>query len=311
MHMRTQCSAALFALAACGPLHAQELVATGVERESSHTRAWRLLYENDFFAATDRYYTQGIYLEVVHPAIARSPLRHVLITPSRHPTRVGVAFGDEGYTGSDLKQSEIVPGDHPWAGTKQLHAFAISTDTLRHRRLSSQLTIGLIGQGAAGREIQTFIHERTGNTIPQGWGNQIRNDVILNYAVTAEQRLAAAGNTVQLWSSAAARAGTFQTSLSLGGTLLAGRIGRLHVYAAPALRLVGYDATLQGGMFNHDSPYTMRSADLTRVVYTHRLGLVYRGERVFVELFRGQTAPEFTGARTHRTGGVAIGMGRS
>lgn len=282
----------------------------GVERESSHARSWRLLYENDFFAATDRFYTQGIYLEFVHPAIARSPLRRVLLSASRHPTRFGVAFGDEGYTGSDLKQSEIVPGDHPWAGTKQLHAFAISTDTLRHRRLSSQLTVGLIGQAAAGREIQTFIHERTGNTIPQGWPNQIRNDVILNYAVVAEQRIANAGTAVELWSHVGARAGTFQTSLSLGGTLLAGRMGRWHAYAAPSVRFVGYDATLQGGLFNRESPYTIASADLHRVVYAQRLGLVYRGERVVLEFFRAQTGREFVGGRTHRTGGIAIGLGQ-
>jgi hypothetical protein len=308
--MLTRVLCALITVAVSLPLHAQEQAATGVERETSHAHSWRLLYENDFFAATDRYYTQGIYLEFVHPALARSPIRHVLIAPSRHPTRFGLAFGDEGYTGSDLKQSVIVPGDHPWAGTKQLHAFAIATDTIRHRRLSSQLTVGLIGQGAAGREIQTFIHERTGNTIPQGWHNQIRNDLILNYAVLAEQRVAASGKSVELWTSLGARAGTFQTSLSAGSTLLAGRIGRWHAYAAPSVRLVGYEATLQGGLFNRDSPYTIGAGDLHRVVYAQRLGLVYSGDRVFVEFFRAQTGREFAGGRTHRTGGIAIGTGR-
>ncbi len=310
MHALTLVSFALCAFATLSPLHAQEIAATGVARETSQSTAWRLIYENDFFAATDRYYTQGVYLEFVHPAVARTPVRHLLIAPTSSTSRFGVAFGDEGYTGSDLKVAAIVPGDHPWSGTKQLHAFAISVDTLRNRRFSSQLTLGLIGQGAAGREIQTFIHERTGNTIPQGWHNQIRNDLILNYAVVAEQRLLASGRAVELWGTSAARVGTFQTSLAFGGTLMAGRIGRVYAYAAPNVKLVGYDATLQGGVFNRRSPYTIASRDVARVVLTQRFGLVYRGDRMFVEFFRAQTGAEFDGAQRHGTGGVAIGVGR-
>ncbi len=309
MYRHALLSVLILTLAAFAPLNGQEIGATGIERDRAQARSWRLIYENDFFGATDRYYTQGIYLEAVLPSLARSPIRRLLIAPTQSAPRFGVAFGDEGYTGSDLKKAEIVPGDHPWAGTKQLHAFAISADTLRHRRISSQLTVGLIGQGAAGREIQTFIHQRTGNTIPQGWHNQIRNDVILNYAVAAEQRILTAGSGLELWSAGTARVGTFQTSLSFGGTLLAGRIGRLYAYAAPAVKLVGYDATLQGGLFNRQSPYTISTGDIARAVYTQRIGLVYRGDRMSLEFFRALTGPEFVGARSHRTGGVSIGMG--
>lgn len=309
MHRLALLSRSLLAVVAIAPVHGQEIAATGTERDQSLAHSWRLVYENDFFGATDRYYTQGIYLETVQPSLARSPIRHFLIAPAHSTTRFGVAFADEGYTGSDLKEAAIVRGDHPWAGTKQLHAFAIATDTTRNRRISSQLTVGIIGQGAAGREIQTFIHERTGNTIPQGWHNQIRNDVILNYSVGTEQRLVAAGRAIELWSAGTARVGTYQTSLSFGGTLLAGRIGRIYAYATPSVKLVGYDATLQGGLFNRRSPYTVATGDMARAVYTQRLGLVYRGDRIFFEFFRALTGPEFAGARMHRTGGVSIGIG--
>lgn len=306
--MRIRLVLALFTgcFATASSLPAQEISALGVERDGQRDRAWRLIYENDFFAATDRYYTQGIYLERLHPALARTPLRHVLLSLPSVRSRFGVAFGDEGYTGSDLKESAIVAGDHPWAGTKQLHAFSISQDTVRHLRLSSQLTIGLIGQGAGGREIQTFIHERTGNTIPQGWHNQIRNDVILNYAVHAEQRLLAPVQSVELWGTGTARAGTFKSSVALGGTLLIGKLGRFFAYAAPAVDLVGYDATLQGGVFNKRSPYTISNADMHRVVVRQRAGVVFRGDRFSVEYFRTHVGAEFAGGSAHRTGGIAL-----
>ncbi len=309
--LRAPFALAAIALPLCmaQPVLAQELSATGVERGAPDApHAWRLIYENDFFAATDRFYTQGIYLEFMSPSLNRSFLRKLVYTPSQQSVNVGVAYGDEGYTGRDLKRSDIIPGDHPWAGTKQLNVFAVAADTVQHRRISSQLTVGLIGQGAAGREIQTFIHERTGNTIPQGWGNQIRNDVIVNYALGVEQRLFARSSAIELWSGAQARAGTFQTSLSLSSTLMVGKMERWFVYAAPTLRAVGYDATLQGGVFNRSSPYTIKAGDMRRLVFGQRYGVVYRGQRVSLEFFRARNSAEFAGGSAHATGGVSIGV---
>jgi lipid A 3-O-deacylase len=34
---------------------------------------FRLNYDNDFFSATDRYYTQGILAELILPGIKKSP----------------------------------------------------------------------------------------------------------------------------------------------------------------------------------------------------------------------------------------------
>ncbi len=304
--------AALHVVALCAvaaPAAAQEITATGVERGTPTTHhKWRLIYENDFFAATDRFYTQGIYLEYQSEALTRSVLRKLLYTPTQHHVSVGIGYGDEGYTGRDLKQADIVPGDHPWAGTKQLHVFAVAADTIKHRRLSSQLTVGLIGQGAAGREIQTFIHEQTGNTIPQGWDNQIRNDVVVNYALGIEQRLLAVTPAVELYTGAQARVGTFQTALALSSTLMIGRMNRLFVYAAPSLRAVGYDATLQGGLFNRSSPYTIDARDMRRIVVGERFGVVYRGERISFEFFRARTSAEFAGGTSHATGGISVGV---
>src|ERR1043165_693429 len=42
-------------------------------------RFYRHTYENDFFVATDRYYTQGVYLEFIFPAFKKLLLSHALI----------------------------------------------------------------------------------------------------------------------------------------------------------------------------------------------------------------------------------------
>jgi hypothetical protein len=78
----------------------------------------------------------------------------------------------------------------------------------------------------------------------------------------------------------------------------------LHVLAAvahaqaigdvqPPLSVVGYDATLQGGLFNRTSPYAVPANEVTRVTFQSNQGIV-------------MSALE-TGS-PHWWGGVRIGM---
>ena len=39
-----------------------------------------------------------------------------------------------------------------------------------------------------GKEMQVGIHEATGNVIPQGWRNQIKNDADVNYEIAYDKR---------------------------------------------------------------------------------------------------------------------------
>lgn len=300
-------------------LGAQAIGTSGVERDAGAAPLWRLAYDNDFFRATDRYFTQGIVLEVRHPILARVPLRRVLIAPRGTVSQLGVAYGDDGYTPSDLKAAGILRGDHPYAGTKQLRLTNTATDSARRQRVTSALTLGLIGPGAGGREIQTFIHRRTGNTIPRGWDHQIRNDVILNYEAGLERQAVRVDDALLMTTSMSGRVGTFNTAATVGTTLMLGRLGvpfastpdlrrRFWVYVKPQLNVVGHDATLQGGLFNRTSPYTIAARDVSRLVYRQQVGVVYRSGSRYIEYYRSDATAEFRGGLAHRTGGVLIGV---
>lgn len=314
---RTSCVAWVLT---AGTASAQAITTAGIERDTRSVSSTRVAYDNDFFTATDRYFTQGIVLEVVTPRLSTSPLRRVLIAPMGSRVRTGLAFEDDGYTASDLKRPEILRGDHPYAGTKQLRAFAIADDSGRRQRVSSSLNIGIIGQGAGGAEIQTFIHRRTGNTIPQGWGNQIRNDVILNYEAGVEREAFRRDTRLLVTASGTGRVGTFNTAATLGLTAMFGRVGdpfsaaavrrEFYLYVKPQLNVVGYDATLQGGLFNQTSPYTIASRDLSRAVYRQTVGIAYRSRTHFIEYSQSLGTPEFRGGRAHRSGGVQFGFMR-
>ena len=78
-------------------------------------------------------------------------------------------------------------GDRLFTAAFMLKSFAISTDPQRKSSFTSLLTLGLIGPGACGEEMQAGIHKATGKKEPLGWGNQIKNDVVLNYRVSYEK----------------------------------------------------------------------------------------------------------------------------
>jgi hypothetical protein len=301
-------------------LSAQEITLSGVERDISAPSSWRLAYDNDFFTATDRYFTQGIMLEVTTPRLSQLPILRWLPRPRGSSVlRHTIAYEDYGYTASDLKAVEILKNDHPYVGTKQLRLQVIASDSLRRQRITSSLNVGIIGQGAGGAAIQTFIHRRTGNTIPRGWVNQVRNDVILNFDTGIEREIYRAGGGLLLMASGVARAGTFNTGVTAGPTLMLGRVSTpfsvspvrrrsLYLYVKPQVNLVGYDASLQGGVFNRSSPYTISSSALSRVVYRQQVGLVYRSGSRYIEYHQSSASAEFRGARAHRSGGFQIGV---
>ncbi len=308
----------------------QAIQSTGTERAVSADAFWRVTYENDFFTATDRFYTQGILIEVVHPRLQARLFEQLLFAPSHSRRRFGVAFEDNGYTSRDLKQATIPVGDRPYAGTKQLRAFVIANDTTTGGLTTSSLTLGVIGPAAGGREIQTYLHRKTGNTIPMGWTHQIHNDVILNYEIATERVLQRVGRRADVSAAASVRAGTFHTAAIIGTTLRAGRLRSdasssipaapsvtppaartaraIFAYVKPQLQVVGYDATLQGGLFNRSSPYTIASGDVSRTVYRQQIGLVYRSATRYVELTHIYTSPAFRGGAAHRTGGISFGV---
>ena len=84
---------------------------------------FRLNYENDFFSSTDKYYTQGIHLELVAPWVKQFPLSKTLIHPNFSYIRYGIGLEHEGYTPSSISDPHILYGDRPFAGCFFLKTF--------------------------------------------------------------------------------------------------------------------------------------------------------------------------------------------
>ena len=201
-----------------------------------------------------------------------------------------------------------------------LKSFMITTNQEKKSRFTSSFSFGIIGPGAFGKEMQVGIHKATGNKIPLGWQNQIKSDVVINYEVGYEKQLVKYQDLFSLQGTVNAKIGTLFTNASVGFNSTFGIINTpfsssskrngfvLYAYAQPVLNLIGYDATLQGGVFNKQSPYTISSGVVERLTAQFNYGIVLKTKTLYFEYSRSVITKEFTSEDSYKWGGVKVGF---
>ena len=317
----------IFLLPILWPLvsHAQRIDPTVVFRSIPNDKGYfRFHYDNDFFAKakTDYYYTQGYSFEVGSQVFRHNPLSKLLLHFKSVEPSYGLAFEHFGFTPTSIRSNEIRVGDRPFAGVILLKSFATSVDPEHRQRLSSVLSTGIIGPAAFAGHMQATIHRWSGDVDPQGWQHQIRNDVAINYELSHERQLLEVPHVVSIHSNAQLRLGTLSDKLQAGFTLTLGkfdsplsssiqRSGRgfqFYLYSQSLGAVVGYDATLQGGLFNRHSPYTLKGSELKRFTFQNNYGIVLRFWKIYAEYYRTYLSREFKTGREHSWGGVKLGV---
>lgn len=297
----------------------QQIDHMAVYRITNSDAYLRVHYDNDFFTGTDYYYTQGYTIELASPALAGNPLKIVLPSFKHGINKYGIAFEHFGFTPADIQSAVILTEDRPFAAVMLLKSFQTSVDSVRKTRLSSAISLGMIGPAALGGPMQTKIHEMIGDRIPMGWQHEIQNDVAINYELGFEQQLFSLDSYLQINSDAKLRAGTLMNSLQGGFTIMAGKAYspfinstsrnelQIYLYCQPLLRLVAYDATLQGGLLNRSSPHTLNPQSMNHVVGLVNYGLVFAYKSVFLSYGQTATSKAFHQGMPHRWGSISLG----
>jgi len=300
-------------------LHAQKIDNTASFRDMQSDRYFRINYENDFFTSSDLYYTQGYQLELVTPWLRKNPVNYLFLQLKDTEQKYGLLFENLGYIPTSIKEAQIQYGDRPYAATIALKSFLISTDTVHRSRLTSSLVVGMIGPVALGDEIQSGIHRWIGDNIPKGWHNQIANDIVLDYELAYEKQLYRFHNLAALNLDTKAHLGTLNTYVSAGVNATFGLINApftsiknkkkftAYVFAQPRLKVIGYDASMQGGLFSK-SPYTITANGIERFVTENNYGIIIQFKTLYFEYFRNDITNEFKGGHSHKWGGFKIGF---
>ncbi len=287
-------------------------------------------FDNDFWDMTDYYYTNGIYIALHHTVFAFSPLAKLLIKHKNKGQEIhGLVLVQNMYTGLKPKIDSIIPGDRPWSSYSLLGQFLYAYDTQNKRRHFSQISIGLLGPKSGGAFLQTLAHAVIPtNSPPQGWHHQIATDVILDYqyeltTILYEQ------SRFESYAIGAIRAGSLRNHLRWGfgaryGKFVPFYIGkqdytkawRHHKQAFKAslhaniqTQWIGFDAGLQGGLFNRTSEYSLPASAISRFVVCGQLGfrLSYGPWELSVTQF--WKSKEFTEGKDHKYIQLRIGMG--
>ena len=281
-------------------------------------------FDNDIFSNTDYYYTNGIRFELVTPVFASSPFAWAMLPYSKPSMNYhGMIAVQNMYTPINPDTIHVTDGDRPFAAYLYLGHTKNMLSAERHYRQYSELILGLMGPGSLGGFVQGQIH----NIEPVGWQNQIQNDLVLNYTALVEMGVFNLPY-FDLNVLAEAQAGTLYDNIGTGMKL---RMGRLNPYfsnpglalpgsaegkdalnlqigllAATKVRFVGYDATLQGGLFNPNNTYTIAAQDVERVVLQASAGIYFAYRQVSFTYEHFYTTPEFRKARHHQWGHINI-----
>jgi hypothetical protein len=299
---------------------AQEIDNTTSYKSINSDKYFRLSLDNDYFSGRDQQYTEGGNFELVLPGLKHFPLTKVFINPHYSYTKYGIALEQAGYTPRKINNPEIQPIDRPFAASLFLKTFSISVDTVHKQKFATTLSTGIIGPDALGEKVQENAHTFLKNQQPVGWKYQIRDDVILNYQVSYEKQLLAFRNFFCFTADGFARVGTLSDKAGLGVTALVGYFDNpfgalrpnkkfhLFMYDRPAIDIVGYDAALEGGVFDRASPYTISPSRLNRTIFVNRVGWVLSVRRITLEYFQTYTSRQFNTGPRNKWGGIQFAL---
>ena len=296
------------------------LVPTIVVMGQGIEESWfRFRYDNDFFTATDQYFTQGVRLELAAPFISRSPFRSILPRYGKNAMQRDVLYAQqECFTPTSIRRDTILRTDRPFAAAFYIGQRSISTDTDRKRKLTSTISLGVIGPCALCAEEQRGIHKALNNIEPLGWQFQVANDVILNYGVQLDQRMLHL-RFAELSGGIAVAAGTFRTQAQLNMRAEVGLFRsvfdtpdtyskkfQISMFLQGDVRFVGYDATFQGGLFRRDDPHVLASRNMERVVLWTEGGINFRYRGIAVSYTKTFITRELNTGKDHAWGSCVI-----
>jgi len=289
----------------------------------SHESCFRLQLDNDIFNYTDRFFTSGLRADLIVPAFRSNPLNFLMIPYWNEGINYyGICVVQNIYTPSTTLTGGILPGDRPYAGYLYVGSYKITNDVSTRIRLSSELQIGIIGPSSLGGALQIAFHTNTPqNKPPLGWEYQIQNDLLLNYRAMIEKGILTT-RYLEANLHATGMLGTVITNISGGIYLRTGlfnpyfrnlflskwslnkkrgaRDFQCYFFINPGGRFVGYDATLQGGVFNRTSIYTLSSGDMNRLLFLGSAGLTITHGGIQIKGEQFLLSPEFKNGWWHK-----------
>ncbi len=280
----------------------------------------QVMWANDIFFQTDRYYTNGVQIEYHSQHFGNSGISKLLFDPLVESAPIySLLLTHEIYTPRNVL-GDPVRTDRPYAGVLLIGLKAAFYDKDHQFVLSSTIQAGLLGRYAGGQFVQNGIHVLLPASEPiPGWTYQIQQDMLLSYLVDY-QKLLIDGGKFQMDALAATSLGLPLTDFSGGirlrygqgedyfspNYLLAADGMQYNFFAEASTRYVVYDATLQGGAFNRKSPHTIET--INPILAQMKAGASFRYHKVNAEIGAQWVSAKFENALPHKWAYFVVGF---
>jgi lipid A 3-O-deacylase len=135
-------------------------------------------WENDTFGGTDRFYTDGVSISVIHSGGGWLDGFADWLPWGEGHRSVGYDLGQIIVTSSDKLLAFPDPMDRPYAGAL-LAGLTLHVDRGRCYH-GLKLIAGVVGPWSFAEEIQTEVHRFAGVELPRGWDYQLGNEPVVD-----------------------------------------------------------------------------------------------------------------------------------
>jgi len=280
--------------------------------------------DNDSYLGqgSDRYYTNGLFINFRH-AMDQQKLREGLEKKTYE-----ISAGQKMYNSYSGYAPDPAFQDRPFAGYLYVEG-AMNWFYSNESILKASAQIGTTGPNSLAEDGQELLHRVVGFYDLEGWDYQIRNELAVNLSAQYSRLLTrTADNAVEFSFEGYANLGTTFSGAGAGILFRTGNLNQLFnsaytnavignnaktkalvkreffFYAKPQLNLAAYDATIQGSMFNNNSPVTF---DQKPLVFAQQLGVDYSSQRFTVDfgvVFK--TKEVKSTARAHQWGSISM-----
>lgn len=273
--------------------------------------------DNDSFVSTynDYYYTNGLFAFANYLSAKSTPEKRII-----HGFRIGQQI----YNPRNMKSPFPEDHDRPYAG----YLFTEYNATKMYQSnkvLGISFRLGIVGPDSKAEDFQKWMHNafQFGHLI--GWENQIRNLLAVQFAINYSKPILSGIQTdkIDFHFTTQAEIGTAFNSATIG-TLTRFSLSKsivpmqnsnfynglgdtkkeLYFYILPKINLQLYDATIQGSLFNNNSPVTF---NLNPIRFKGEAGLKFKYEHYTLSCIFNCTTKEIKSSATGYYYGSLVG----
>ena len=274
--------------------------------------------DNDFVFQTDRYYTNGLKIEYFTKGPGPSLLDYLHLKDKPDENAFyGFSISQDIFTPEDKNSVASQLQDRPFASSLIFSSSKIITNNQKGLIRQSEFQIGLIGKLGGGELVQNGIHGiLPTSSIVNGWENQIKTDLALNYGLEYEKQITRG----QFFLISGMLGGKIGLPYTYAGTGFNFRIGeidnyfnQLNFYSANKIdfffysgikgKVVAYNATIQGGLFSNAN---LKHPDINHFLYEFDTGINISYQSFKLNLGVKFISPEMKTGNNHRWGYISF-----